>query len=292
MAAFGYVVWQRHQQTKFQTNFIQSANTSYGDDARYISFGANYVFAIPKSFGVDESSINGVQLLLPAEGNIKVNKLDQLYDVGGVAVQPITDVKASDNAGLKNYVLKSLVPDLKKSLSQAVTTTFSRPGKYERATIVVKKDGKQVRQIYAYGGPRPFLVVAQGSSDAFNEVTTTLVTANNYKAKDDIESIKKAVTSIVTLLQQGKVQALYDNGSSLFKEKTSPTSLANTVDASSSYLHRNIVVLGGSLQNNKFIAQLYFPPVAKDELPSVGLVSLQKENNTWKAAGFSLPHKA
>ena len=40
-----------------QTKLIKTANTSHTEDAHYVSFGADYIFAVPSSFVIDETSI-------------------------------------------------------------------------------------------------------------------------------------------------------------------------------------------------------------------------------------------
>lgn len=289
--AGGYLLWQKIKQDKGQANLLKTANSSYPDDARYVSFGAGYVFAIPKSFLADETSISGLQLLLPSGTSIKGNNLSQLYDGGVVAVQPNTQVKSGDNNALTDFVNKTVVPDLSKNVGD-VSVQFSMPGKYRAATITVKKDGKQARQLYVYGGEQPYSVVAKERSDAYVEASTTLLSVNDSKYKADIDAIKQVVKTDMTMLQQDQIQNLYDSGTSSLKKQVAIKNFTLAINESAAYVHRNIVVPGGSIQNDQFAGQLFFAPASKDDQPVLGIITLKKEDGQWKLGGLQLPTTA
>lgn len=284
----GYLVMQKAVHDKGQADAIKAANESYKSDVRYVSFGADYIFAVPKSFGVDESSVNGVQLVVPAGSNLKVSKLEELYDAAVVAVQPITQAKPNDNGAFIDYINKTVVPDLKKDGS-TVTVDFVMPGKYKGANINVKKDGKQSRQLFAYGGAHPYMVVAKDKSDAFVEVANTLLPTADSKYKDDIAAVAQSIKTTMTLLQQGQIQQLYDGASSTLKKQTTANDLTKIANDESTFIHRNIVALGGSFQGNHFFGQLLFQAASKDEAPSSGSIALQKDNSLWLLEGINLP---
>lgn len=290
VTAGGYFFYQKGQRGHDQINFIKSANESYAGDVRYVSFGADYVFAIARSYTIDDSSIAGVQLLIPQGiDGTKLDNYDKLFDAAVVAVQSISQVEPNDSRGLKNYVNKTLVPDLKKNLSPDVTVKFAYTGKHQAATITVNKDGRQVRQVYAYGGSHPFMVVANGRSDAFIEVVATLIGVSDSTVKDETALIKPVILSSVTLLQEGKLQQLYDSASSDFRSRTSLKELTVAVNNSKSFINRHIAVPGGSLLGDQFAGQLTFPPVEEDEKTSVGPINLLKVNGEWKLQGLTLP---
>jgi hypothetical protein len=288
LVAGGYFVVQKMQHNKGQADLIKAANNSYPDDVRYVSFGADYVFAVPKSFMVDETAVSGLQLLLPSGSNVKGSNLDQLYDVGVVAIQSAAQIKANDNRGLVDYINKTVVPDLNKNVG-TVSTKFTMPGNFKAATLTVKKDGKPARQLYAYGGTHPYVVVAKERSDAYVEATTTLVDVNSSKYKDDLLTIKDIVKKYMTMLQQSRVQELYDSGTTALKKQTTAKELGSAIGDSAAYINRNIVVPGGSIQNDTFAGQLYFAPGVKEDQPALGLITLKKEDGQWKFGGMQLP---
>lgn len=282
----GYFLWRNSSQSKL----IKTANTAHSTDTHYVSFGADYVFAVPSSFVVDESSITGVQLLLPAGGaSLQVSDFNQLFDATVVAVQPLSQIKPNDNKALKDYVNQTLLPDIKKNISPDTTVKFSVVGKYQAATISSKKDGSQIRQTYVYGGSHPFMVVSKEKTDVSTEVTVTLIGTSDSSAKDDINLIKQAAQSNTNLLLQGKYQELLDASASDFKQKTTLKDLTTLAGNSSTYLHRNVVLLGGTFQADQFAGQLYFTPPTKDDQAGIGVINLRKENGQWKVVGFQLP---
>lgn len=289
LLAGGYLVWQKTQHDRGQANLIKTANNSYPDDVRYVSFGTNHVFAIPKSYSADETIVNGLELLLPSGISIDKNyTMDQLYEVGAVAIQPATQIKSNDNGSLKDYINKTSLPDLNKNVGNA-TVKFVMPGNYLAATLIAKKDGKTARQIYAYGGPHPYFIAAKEQSDAYVEATTTLLDLSDFKYKDDIATIRQVVKKYVTMVQQGNLVDLYDIGTNTLKRTTSVKDLNNALNDSAVYIHRDIVVTGGSIQNDNFAAQLYFKPKIKEDQPALGLITLKKEDGQWKLGGLQLP---
>ena len=283
---FGIQQWQRGRN---QINLLKSANESYVGDARYTSFRANYIFAVAQSHTIDESSIPGAQLLMPSGASLKADNFDQLFEADVVAVQSLSEVNPNDNKSLKKYVEETLVPDLKTNISQDVKVSYAYRGKYKAATIVVTKDGRQVRQEYAYSGSHPYMVIAQIKSDAFNEVVDTLVGIDDSTAKDDIDQAKQVLQSSMTLVQADKLQELYDGASNDFRQKTSFSDLKSAVNSATSFIHRDIVIPGGSIQADQFVGLLTFPQIDKDEKKAIGSISLVKVDGQWKLQGLSLP---
>lgn len=273
-----------------QANLIKTANSSHSGDARYVSFGADYIFAVPSSFVVDESSIPGVQLLVPANGaSLSVSSFDQLFDATVVAVQPVSKIAPKDSKALKDYLEQTVLPDLRKNISPDISVTYKLVGKYQSASITVRKDGQQVRWMYAYGGAHPYIITAKEKTDVSTEVATTLLAVGDSVVNGDINVIKKVAQADMSLLIQGKTQELLDSGSNDFKQKILLKDLTTAVSNAGNLLRRNIVILGGTLQNDQFSGQLYFTPPTKDDQPSIGTVTLQKEGGQWKVSGFQLP---
>lgn len=288
--AGGFTLWQISQRAKNQVSLIKTANETYADDPRYVSFGADYLFAVPKSYSVDETSQAGVQFLIPAGVESgKLDNFDKLFDAAVLAVQPLKDVEANSNSSLKQYINDILVPDLKKNVSEDLKVTYSYVGKYKAAMITVNKEGRQIRQVYAYSGSHPFTVVAQTKSDAFVQVVNTLIGVSNSNTKDEIALIKQAVQANLSLAQTNKAQELFDGSAPEFKQKSSAKDVTTAINNSASFLKRHINVPGGTFLADKFIGQLFFPGVEKDEKASLGTIGLIKEGSVWKLNSLVLP---
>ncbi|MEK7202068.1 MAG: hypothetical protein AAB669_00840 [Patescibacteria group bacterium] len=290
VAGGGYFGFQFSQRSPNQEDLLKTARETYADDARYISFGANYVFAVPKSYTIDESTLDGVQLLIPnGLSDLKIDNFEQLFDAAIVAVQPMAQITPNDNGSVKQYIKKTLLPDLKKNLSEDIKIKYSMPGKYRAATITVHKDGQLVRQLFVYGGAHPVMVASKSNSDAYYEVVATLVGVEDATATAEFEPIKKLIESSVTLAQQGKIQELFNSGSADFKEKTTVKDLTSAVNTAKSFLARNVVAPGGALQGDGFTGTLTFNSTKKEEEPGLGAVHLAKVDGVWKLNGLTLP---
>src|SRR3989344_6421010 len=222
VAVGGYFGYQYSQRGPNQEKLLETARTSFPEHARYVSFGANYMFAVSKSFNVDESSMPGVQLLISTGlTDLKIDNFEQLFDAAIIAVQPIAEIKPNKNGDVKTYVKETLLPDLKKNLGGDIKVKYTMPGKFRVATITVRKGGKLVRQLHIQGGAHPFMVAAKENSDAYYETIATLIGVEDAVTKDEFEPIKQLIQSSVTLAQQDKVQELYNSGSAESKGKTS-----------------------------------------------------------------------
>ena len=290
VAVGGYFGWQYSQRGPNQEKLLETARDSYADDARYVSFGANYMFAVPKSFNVDESTMPGVQLLVSTGlTDLKIENFEQLFDAAIVAIQPVAQIKPNDNRDVKTYIKDTLLPDLKKNLGGDIKVKYSMPGKFRAATITVRKDGKQVRQLYIAGGAHPFMVAAKENSDAYYEAVATVIGVEDAVSKDEFEPIKQLIQSSVTLAQQDKVQELYNSGSAEFKTKTSVKELTTAVNSAKSFLARNVVAPGGTLLGDSFTGTLTFNSTKEGEERALGAVHLAKVNGTWQLNGLSLP---
>lgn len=282
--------WQYSQRGPNQEKLIKTARESYPNDLRYVSFGANYMFAVPQSFNVDESSMPGVQLLISTGlTDLKIENFEQLFDAAIIAVQPIAEIKPNNNGDVSTYVKKTLLPDLKKNLGEDIKVKYSMPGKFRVATITVHKDGKQVRQLHIQGGAHPVMVAAKENSDAYYETISTLIGVEDATAKDELEPIKKLIESSVTLTQQGKIQELYNSGSAEFKEKTNVKDLTSAVNNAKSFLSQSVVAPGGTIQGNAFSGTLTFNSTDKEEPLALGAVHLAKVDGVWRLNGLSLP---
>ena len=284
---FGYGYTQRGPN---QEKLLKTAREAYPNDARYVSFGANYMFAVSSSFNVDESTMPGVQLLISTGlTDLKIENFEQLFDAAITAIQPISEIKPNENGDVKTYVKKTLLPDLKKNLGGDIKVKYSMPGKFRVATITVHKDGKLVRQLHIQGGAHPVMVAAKENSDAYYEAVSTLIGVEDATSKDELEPIKKLIESSVTLAQQGKIQELFNGGSAEFKEKTNVKDLTAAVNNAKSFLSRNIVAPGGTILGNAFTGTLTFNSTKKEEVPGLGAVHLTKVDGVWKLNGLSLP---
>ncbi|HWZ65206.1 MAG TPA: hypothetical protein VNX65_00230 [Patescibacteria group bacterium] len=289
LLAGGYLLWQKFQHDKNQINLIKTANNAYPNDVRYVSFGTNHVFAVPKSFVADETTINGIELLMPGGITIDRNStIGQLYDSGVVAIQASSDIKPNNSGSLKDYINKTTIPDFNKNFGSS-TVKFTMPGTALAATVIAKKDGKTARQLYAYGGSHPYFIVAKEQSDAYVEATSTLIDLSDSRYKDDIATIRLVIKKYVTMLQQSDLVNLYDAGTNSLKRQTSIKDLNNALNDSVAYIHRDIVVPGGGIQNDTFAAQIYFKPKIKEDQPALGVITLKKEDGQWKLAGLQLP---
>lgn len=286
----GYFGYQYTQRGPNQEKLLETARSSYPNDARYVSFGANYMFAVSSSFNVDESTMPGVQLLISTGlTDLKIENFEQLFDAAITAIQPISEIKPNENGDVKTYVKKTLLPDLKKNLGGDIKVKYSMPGKFRVATITVHKDGKLVRQLHIQGGAHPVMVAAKENSDAYYEAVSTLIGVEDATSKDELEPIKKLIESSVTLAQQGKIQELFNSGSAEFKEKTNVKDLTAAVNNAKSFLSRNIVAPGGTILGNAFTGTLTFNSTKKEEVPGLGAVHLTKVDGVWKLNGLSLP---
>jgi len=286
----GYFGWQYSQRGPNQEKLLETARTSFPEHARYVSFGANYMFAVPQSFNVDESTMPGVQLLI-SDGltDLKIENFEQLFDAAIIAVQPIAEIKPNDNGDVKTYVKETLLPDLKKNLGGDIKVKYSMPGKFRVATITVHKDGKLVRQLHIQGGAHPAMVAAKTNSDVYYETVATLIGVEDATSKAELEPIKKLIEASVTLAQQGKIQELYNSGSAEFKEKTNVKDLTAATNNAKSFLSRNVVAPGGTLLGDAFTGTLTFNSTKKEEEPGLGAVHLAKVGGTWLLNGLSLP---
>lgn len=290
VAAGGYFAYQFSQRGPRQEKLLNTARTTYAEDGRYISFGANYLFAVPQSFNVDEYTLSGVQLLIPnGLTDLKIDNFEQLFDAAIVAVQPIAQIKPNNNGDVKTYVKKTLLPDLKKNLGGEIKVKYSMPGRYRAATITVQKDGKLVRQLYIYGGAHPVMVASKSNSDAYYEVVSTLIGVEDATTKDEFEPIKQLIQSNVTLAQQDKIQELFNGGSAQFKEKTSVKELTGAIANAKSFLARNVVAPGGTIQGDGFTGALVFNSTKEGEEAALGAIHLAKFDGTWQLNGISLP---
>jgi len=290
IAVGGYLGYQYSQRGPNQEKLLETARTSYPEHARYVSFGANYMFAVPQSFNVDESTMPGVQLLISTGlTDLKIDNFEQLFDAAIVAVQPVAQIKPNDNGDVKTYVKNTLLPDLKKNLGGDIKVKYSMPGKFRVATITVRKDGKLVRQLHIQGGSHPFMVAAKENSDAYYETIATLIGVEDAVTKDEFEPIKQLIQSSVTLAQQDKVQELYNSGSAEFKGKTSVKELTTAVTSAKSFLARNVVAPGGTMLGDSFTGTLTFNSTKEGEERALGAVHLAKVNGTWQLNGLSLP---
>lgn len=290
VATGGYFGYQYAQRGPNQEKLLKTARESYPEDARYVSFGANYMFAVPRSFNVDESSMPGVQLLISSGlTDLKIDNFEQLFDAAIIAVQPISEIEANNNGDVKTYVKKTLLPDLEKNLGGDIKVKYSMPGKFRVATITVHKDGKLVRQLHIQAGAHPVMVAAKENSDAYLETVSTLIGVEDAAVKDELEPITKLIESSVTLAQQGKIQELYSSGSAEFKEKTNVKDLTTATSNAKSFLSRNVVAPGGTLLGNAFTGTLTFNSTKEGEEPGLGAVHLAKIDGVWKLNGLSLP---
>src|SRR3990167_1097119 len=122
--------------------FLAKKPATPSEHPEYLSFSGNYVFPILKNTQVDEESVPGLQLIYG--GQVPAKTLDDIYNVAGISLQPISDLSDNSSKVFKDYVNYKFQSEIKKNLStEDVQITFDKVNGWDVAKAVVINDGNQ-----------------------------------------------------------------------------------------------------------------------------------------------------
>lgn len=270
----------------FRGNDDKSAQSEY---PKYLNFDGNYVFSVPKNYTVDEQSVPGAQLVYT--GSITAKTVEDVYNGGGIAVQPITDLSGSSGKAFKKYVNDNYLPELKKNLSvNDVQVKFDKISDADNASITAKKDGQQYRFIYLKGGSHPAAVVAKQETAALKDISRTLVDVEKSDLKDQQDSIKNSIKDAAQLIKDQKAKELYTGASSELRASTTEAAISAALKTAAPYSEGSIVISGASYNQNDFSTVLRFIKLdKKDQQPAVGSLTFKKVDGQWKLEQLTLP---
>lgn len=255
----------------------------------YLNFAGGYVFSVPNEYSVDEQSVPGIQLVY--SGTFTVKTLADIYDVGGISVQALTEF--NKDTKFSEFVDKTFVPNLKKDLaSDDVQVKFSNERGEDAARIMAKKDGKAFRFIYLRGGEHPVALVANDENDTLKKISQTVVNVEESALKDEAEPAKQAIKSAVENLQADKVDELYAAAAPELQSRSTKEQVQQALKDASDYVHGNIVIAGGSINDTQgFSVALRFIKLDDKEgkEPAFGSLAIKKVDGQWKLEMLGLP---
>lgn len=255
----------------------------------YLNFDGSYVFSVAKDYTVDEQSVPGAQLVYT--GKIEAKTLEDVYNAGGLAIQPITDLTDHSGGAFKKYVNDKYLPELKKNLSATdVQLKFGKANGADNAAITVSKDGKQNRFIFLKSGLHPAAIVAKQEVSALKDIERTLLDVEKSDLKDQQDSIKNSIKNTAQQIKDQKAKDLFASASSELKLATTEDKLFNALKTATPYTEGSIVISGVSYSPNDFSAVLRFIKLDKnDQQPAVGSLSFKMVDGQWKLEQLTLP---
>ncbi len=263
---------------------ISAAQTDHpaGD---YMSFTGNYVFSVPKSLTVNDSVIPSAQLLYTNGVSYQGVSIDQLYQEGVIALQPLSPVSGD----FKQNIEGSVKPALEKALDATVTVSYHKTKGVDVAVLQANKDGQPVRVEYIYFLKNPVVIAAKAVNDQFTTVANSLQSSDTYHRKTEVDAARNVVVNIFELMKNKKTTDIYALSSQKLKETSTVDQLATALQNSTKLLARNIDIHGGVITDQSFVAHAVFVDIDnKKSQPMPGSVTLVKDHTDWKMDGFEL----
>lgn len=257
---------------------------------QYLNFSGKYVLTVPKEYSVDEQSVPGVQIIY--SGSFTVSTLEDVYNVGGMSLQSITDLSDHSGKGFKKYVEDTFMPALKKELgTDEVSLDFDKVSGSDVARIRAKKDGKDYRFVYLKNGEHPVGMVAKTESAVFRKIAESLGDVEKSDLKDEIDPTKNAIKNAVQLVKDKKVDELYAAAGPGFRSSSTKEQVSQALENATEFLGGNINIAGGSYdEKQNFSAVMRFTKLGSEEQkPAFGSVLFTKLDGKWKLVQLSLP---
>lgn len=272
----------------FGTYALGSAKKNSPEYPEYFNFSGHYVFSVPKSTKVDEDSVPGISLVY--SGTMSAKNLDDIYNIGGISLQPISDLTEHNGKAFKAYVNDTFLPSIKKNLAtDNVQLTFAKTNGWDVARVIVVKDGQQLRFIYLKNGQHPVAVVSKEETDALKKIEITLVDVEKSDLKDEEEPTRAALTATVQLVRDENAKGLYESASNNLRVKTTEAELANALKTSEVFIKWDATISGVSYGAGEFSVEVSFRLPYKDAIPKFGTMDFIKADGKWKLKGLTLP---
>lgn len=256
----------------------------------YLNYNAKYVFSIPSSYTVDSRTLSGIEIV--HSGNLTAKTYDDIYNAGGVTLEPISTMKDQAGKTFKNYVNDTFVPSLKKKYpSSSVKLKFEKVDGWDVARATVIKDGKSQRFVYLKNGQHPVAVASKDENTAAKTINKSIIDVESSPLKDEITPLKQAFQDNVKLIIDKNSAELYKQAAPDLRAKSSEADLAKILrDASAYYTSSGISIYDGIYNGNtkEFNAIMNYLPLKTTD-PSIPVaLYLAKIDGHWKVKGISI----
>lgn len=270
----------------FRSNDNKADKAEY---PKYLNFGGDYVFDVPKDYSVDEQSVPGAQLVYT--GSITAKTVEDVYNADGIAVQVISGLTDHSGKAFKDYVNKTFIEDLKKNISpDDVKVKFGKANGADNARVTATKDGKTFRFIYLKGGQHPAQVISKTETSSVKKIAETIVDVESSKLKDETGPLKKAIQDTAQFVKGKKTAELYASAAPDLRSSSSQEDLDKALKAAAKYSEGNITISGGSYNPNEFASAIRFTEANKENpQPAFGSMIFKKIGGQWKLEALSLP---
>src|SRR3989344_3799709 len=224
----------------------------------YMNFGGNYVFSVPKTYSIDEQAVPGI-VIVHSGTQANNTTLGDIYEANGISLQQISDLPDKSTKGFKEYINKTFIEELKKTLStQDVKVKFGKIDGQDFAEVNAKKDGKQNRFVYLKNGQHPVAVVAKTQTDQLKKIASTLVDAPASDIKDEVDKLKQTLQNIYQLIKDQKVAELYNGATPEFRSNSKQAEVAKAVQDVNYFAKDTIVVSGITYSPTELVAGLRY----------------------------------
>ncbi len=252
----------------------------------YYNFTGGYVFGLPKNYSVDEQSVPGIPLVYSGKKSAKT--LEDIYNQEGISFGGISDYNSAK--GLKDYINKTTIPALQKSLStNDIKVKLGKQDGQEIGRVTVMKDNKQLRFIYIKAGQHPVAMVSQQETAAVRDIEKSLKDVEKSDLKDQADSLKDIIKSMAQLIKDQKSSNIYNGASSDLKAKTAEASLASALKAAEPYTSGNITFSGLTYAPSDFTAGMRLIKLDDQDHPAFGSISFKKNGDKWELQSITLP---
>lgn len=267
-------------------NTNKVAKTQYPE---YFNFAGDYVFSVPKNYGVDDQAIPGKAIVYSQA--LTAQSEEDIYNSNDISLVAITGLSDHSGKTFKDYAKGTFLADAKKSLAtNDIQLKFGKTGGQDVARAVVNKDGKAFRFIYLKNGQHPVALMSKDETDGFKRIEQTLVDIETSDLKSEAQAIKDSIKNNIQLAKDQKSAELYNASAPEFKAKNTQDELTKALQKSAPYTGGNITISGGRYAPNEFTAAIRFVKLDKnDQQPALGSMVLKKIDGQWKLVLISLP---
>lgn len=289
IVALGGVLYYSRQKKSTQGGTNKNNNTQSSENPQtrtwYYHSDNSYSFEMPSSFGYDDVSLPGVNLIFPAGAEISTASEEKLYGTGAISIAP-DRIYNGNNELFRKYVENEVPSGLTKN-KYTFTSSQEKIQGYDAQKFVISNPYGLTQ--YYINTPTVLVLTAHQNDSSTNFVLSSLQQAPQTLSSGDRETVTRMNKMVLNALQKQLLSDIYRFANQEIKDKvTEEKFISSLSDESSKLKDYNATFDGYTITNlGVVVFQSKFTSQDKKSHGAV-IVALEKKGDSWEIAGVTL----
>lgn len=289
IVALGGVLYYLRQKKTTQGETNKNNNTQSSENIRtrawYYHVDNSYSFELPPSYGNDDVSLPGINVVFPIGAEISTASEEKLYGTGAITIS-IDRIFNGNDELFRQYIEKDVSVGLTKN-KYTFTSSQEKISGYEAEKFVITKPYDLVQ--YYINTPTVLVLIAHQDDAALKSILSSLRKSPQSLSSEDGETVTRMNKMVLNALRRQLLPDIYRFADQTIKNKLNEEEFVSSLSEESSKLKDYNVTFDGYTLTSLGLVTFQSQFTSQDRKSHAGvIVSLAKKGDTWEIAGVTL----